>query len=105
MRGAVTDLERPLAAPTMLPLISVRTLLPLARHTRSMLAASNEEVCHANSLPAGSSPAAAAAHTSPIASATKAVLSAAMRTQVSQQLAQVLRRVRDEEAGHAEHAE
>ena len=33
------------------------------------------------------------------------VLSAAMRTQVSQQLAQVLRRVRDEGAGHAEHAE
>ncbi len=33
------------------------------------------------------------------------VLSAAMRTQLSQQLAQVLRRVRDGEAGHAEHAE
>ena len=32
-------------------------------------------------------------------------LSATMRTQLSQQFAQVLRRVRDGEAGHAEHAE
>jgi hypothetical protein len=33
------------------------------------------------------------------------VLPATVRTQLSQQFAQVLRRVRDGEAGHAEHAE
>ena len=70
MRRAVTDLERPLAGQTVLPLISVRTLLPLVRHIRSMLAISNKEVCHANSLPAGSSTTAAADNISPIASTT-----------------------------------
>jgi Family of unknown function (DUF5372) len=43
MRRAATDLERPLAPRTVLPLISVRTLLPLARHIRSMLSTPSEE--------------------------------------------------------------
>jgi hypothetical protein len=72
MRRAATDLERPLAPRMVLPLISVRTLLPLARHIRSMLASSNEEVCHVNSPPTGSFPAAAAEDPLPIASTTMA---------------------------------
>jgi hypothetical protein len=72
MRRAATDLERPLAPRMVLPLISVRTLLPLARHIRNMLAPSNEEVCHVNSPPAGSSPAAAADNTSAIVPAAMA---------------------------------
>ena len=55
LRRAATDLQRPLAPRTVLPLISVRTLLPLARHIRSMLSTSSEEVSHVNSSPAGSS--------------------------------------------------
>jgi hypothetical protein len=55
----------------VLPLISVRTLLPLARHIRSMLATSNEEVCHVNSPAASSSPAAKAETSSAIPPTTR----------------------------------
>jgi len=72
MPHAATDLERPFTPRMALPLISVRTLLPLARHIRSMLASSNEEVCHVNSPPTGSSPAAAAEDPSSTASTTMA---------------------------------
>jgi hypothetical protein len=48
IRRAATDLERPLVAEAALPRISVRALLPLARHIRSMLATSQEEACRAD---------------------------------------------------------
>ena len=55
---AATDLDRPLASAVALPRISVRTLLPLARRIRSMLAASCTEACHADTLPSPGPPAA-----------------------------------------------
>ena len=47
LRRAVTDLERPpTSQATSLPRISMRTLLPLARHIRSMQVSSSKESCH-----------------------------------------------------------
>ena len=48
LRRAATDLEQPPAPQAVLPRVSARALLPLARHIRSMLAASSEEVFHAD---------------------------------------------------------
>jgi hypothetical protein len=74
VRRAATDLERPLTPPSSAqPRISVRTLLPLARHIRSMLLASSEGACHANTLfPPGSPAPSAAGGTTPLAPATMA---------------------------------
>jgi hypothetical protein len=52
---AITDLQRPLASQETLPRISARTLLPLARLVRSMLAASTKEASHASPSEVGSS--------------------------------------------------
>jgi hypothetical protein len=68
VRRAATDLERPLAPRTVLPIISVRTLLPLARHIRSMLSTPSEEVSHVNLPPCGSFPSAKVETPSAIAS-------------------------------------
>jgi hypothetical protein len=97
VRRAATDLERTLALRTELPIISVRTLLPLARHIRSMLITSIEEFFHVN-----------ASHavrplqppTTPRRSRLRPwpVLPVVVRTQLSQQFAQILRQVRDGEA-------
>jgi hypothetical protein len=55
IRRAATDLEHPAAETgTAVPRISARALLPLARHIRSMLAASSEEGRHATPSPPGS---------------------------------------------------
>ena len=55
LRRAATDLERPLASQaTALPRISARTLLPLARHVRSMLTSLTEEIRHAKPSPSDS---------------------------------------------------
>ncbi|MBV9776496.1 MAG: hypothetical protein JO143_05550, partial [Acetobacteraceae bacterium] len=64
LRRTATDLDRPLALPVALPRISARALLPLARHIRSMLAASNTEALHANPSRSGSSAPPAATATS-----------------------------------------
>jgi Family of unknown function (DUF5372) len=49
---SATDLDRlPPAAEPAMPRVSVRTLLPLARHVRRMLAPSTEEVLHADPSP------------------------------------------------------
>ena len=51
VRRAATDLDRPATAEPEAPRISVRTLLPLARHVRRMLAASQEGTPHADPNP------------------------------------------------------
>jgi len=55
IRRAATELERPAEPERAMPRISVRTLLPLARHIRRMAAASAEEASHVETCP--SSPA------------------------------------------------
>jgi Family of unknown function (DUF5372) len=55
IRRAATELERPAEPERAMPRISVRTLLPLARHIRRVVAASAEEASHVetcSSLPA-----------------------------------------------------
>lgn len=56
LRRAATGLEQPLTSQaTSLPRISARTLLPLARHIRSMQVFPSKETCHADpSLPRSS---------------------------------------------------
>jgi hypothetical protein len=61
IRRAATDLDWPLASAVMLPRISLRTLLPLARLIRSMVAASCKEACHADTLPSSAAPTTATA--------------------------------------------
>jgi hypothetical protein len=78
IRRAATDLERPLAPGAALPRISVRALLPLARHIRSMLATSQEEACRADISPC-SPPAPPAAAESPSGAASTAMANAADR--------------------------
>jgi hypothetical protein len=46
VRCAATDIDHPATAEPEAPRISVRTLLPLARHIRRMLAASQEGTSH-----------------------------------------------------------
>jgi hypothetical protein len=55
VRRSVTDLDRPGTTGPAGPRISVRTLLPLARHLRCMVAAS-EEAPHARPSPPGPLP-------------------------------------------------
>jgi len=65
LRRTATDLERPLAVQMELPRISAHTLLPLAQHIRSMLAASSEEALHAHLSHSGSPASPASCETSP----------------------------------------
>jgi len=67
LRRAATDLEQPPALQAALPRISARALLPLARHIRSMLAASSEEAFHADLFPSGPSTSTAAGDIAPAA--------------------------------------
>jgi hypothetical protein len=51
VRRAATSLDQPPPANMTLAHISVRALLPLARHIRSMVAASSEEASHVRIAP------------------------------------------------------
>ena len=105
VRRAATDLERPLTPPATLPRISARTLLPLARHVRSMLAFSTKEVRHANPpLPSLSASSKATVSLSASAAPWTALPESA-RMQLAQQIARLLRRAWDAEARHADHSE
>ncbi len=65
LRRAATDLEQPPAPPAALPRVSTRALLPLARHIRSMLAASSEGAFHADRRQSDPSTSSAAGTISP----------------------------------------